>query len=114
MKFVFALLMLLLPFQVFSQEREPLGPDAWPTTLKAAVADIISIMSEADKATVRKTKKADLIQFHHGWGTGIRNHYGLWRGNHKLLESACGNPCVPDDASVIIIENVWKELRKQP
>ena len=35
--------------------------------------DILSGMSEKDKELVRKTKGGDLIMFHHGWGTGIRN-----------------------------------------
>lgn len=86
-------------------------PDDWPTTLEAATADIIGGMSEADKKTVRETKKGDLILFHHGWGTGIRNSFGLWQGNKALLK-ACGGGH-PDDASMVIIESVWKTLRQQ-
>jgi len=69
-------------------------------------------MSEKDKELVRKTKGGDLIMFHHGWGTGIRNYYGLWRGNQKLITSACGMPCHPDDASMIIIRAVWQKSYK--
>jgi len=92
---------------------EPLGPDTWPTTVAGVVKDILSGMSDKDKELVMSTKKEDLIQFHHGWGTGIRNHYGLWRGNAELIKSACGKPCHPDDASMIIIEAVWEELQKR-
>ena len=38
------------------------------------VADIIENMSEPDKANVVNTPEDDLIMFHHGWGTSIRNH----------------------------------------
>jgi hypothetical protein len=103
---------LLLVFPGFAAEPEGLGPDKWPTTVQDTVKDILSRMSEKDKELVRSTKSGDLIMFHHGWGTGIRNYYGLWRGNQKLIVSACGMPCQPDDASMIIIRAVWQELPK--
>ncbi|MEW6079270.1 MAG: DUF6794 domain-containing protein [Thermodesulfobacteriota bacterium] len=96
-----------------SAEKQTLGPDNWPTTVDATVKDIISSLSDKDKETVRNTKKDDLILFHHGWGTGIRNHYGLWRGNDQLREDACGNRCHPDDASMVIIEKVWEALQNE-
>lgn len=89
-----------------------LGPDKWPTSVAETVKDIVRRLPEADKEAVRATKKEDLIKFHHGWGTDIRNRYGLWRGNDKLILSACGKSCHPDDASVVIIEAVWSALRK--
>ena len=99
-------LALWLVFPAFAAESEGLGSDKWPTTVQDTVKDILSGMSEKDKELVRKTKSGDLIMFHHGWGTAIRNYYGLWRGNQKLSESACGMPFQPDDASMIIIRAV--------
>jgi Domain of unknown function (DUF6794) len=96
----------------FAAEPSQLGPDNWPTTVEATVHDLLARTSAADKAYVKATKKEDLIQFHHGWGTGIRNYYGLWRGNEKLILAACGRPCHPDDASMKIIKAVWRELQK--
>ena len=69
-------------------------------------------MTAEDKERVKTTKKEDLILFHHGWGTGIRNYYGLWRRNERLIHSAYGRHCHPDNASMRIIEAVWQELRK--
>lgn len=89
-----------------------LGPDQWPTSVAEAVRDIVLRLPEKDKNLVRGTKKEDLIKFHHGWGTDIRNYYGLWRGNDKLIVSACGKPCHPDDASMVLIEAVWTALQK--
>jgi hypothetical protein len=91
---------------------EVLSPDKWPTSVAETVRHIVQRMPEKDKERVRGTKKEDLIKFHHGWGTGIRNYYGLWRGNDKLIISACGKPCHPDDASMVIIEAVWVALHK--
>lgn len=95
-----------------AQQKPFLGPDQWPTSVEDTVRDIVAGLSAEDKERVRTTKKEDLIRFHHGWGTGIRNHYGLWRGNEKLLVSACGRPCHPDDASMRVIEAVWQALQK--
>ena len=78
------------------------------TTLSAIVEDIIANMSEADKANIVNTDKDDLIGFHHGWGTYIRNHYNLWT-NQELL-NAIGKEH-PDDASGVIIETVWETLQ---
>jgi hypothetical protein len=102
----------LLCAHVWAADDVPLPPDKWPVTLAEAVADITAGMSEQDKQLLRATKKEDLIQFHHGWGTGIRNGFGLWRGNDKLIRSACGKPCHPDDASMVIIEAVWTAVQK--
>jgi hypothetical protein len=89
-----------------------LPPDQWPTSVPEAVTHIVGRMSEADKKRLRETKEDDLIVFHHGWGTEIRNHYGLWRGNDKLILSACGRPCHPDHASMAIIAAIWRALQK--
>ena len=108
-----SLFLFLTAACALAQEEPPLGPDEWPTTVEATVADILSALSDEDKATIRETKRDDLVMFHHGWGTGIRNYYGLWRGNDKLIESACGQDCHPDDASMAIIEAVWAALQNE-
>lgn len=85
----------------------------WPRTLEQAVASIVESANPDDMVKVRATKREDLIQYHMGWGTGIRNDLGLWRGNHALLRAACGEAaCHPDDASMKIIEAVWRHLQQ--
>ncbi len=106
------LVALSLPIPGLADDKKSLEPGEWPVTVENTVKNILLAMSDEDKQLVKKTSKEDLVKFHHGWGTGIRNHYGLWRGNKKLIESACGKPCHPDDASMLIIEAVWKELQK--
>jgi hypothetical protein len=84
----------------------------WPKTVDEAAREIAENLSEEDRATVGNTPRKDLIRFHHGWGTGIRNGLGLWRGNESLL-SSCGKgkPVHPDDCSMVIIEAVWERLQ---
>lgn len=81
-----------------------------PKTVDEAVNRILAEMDDENKARVRQTPREKLILFHHGWGTGIRNAFGLWRGNAALLES-CGERH-PDDASMVIIRAVWARLQE--
>lgn len=84
---------------------------AWPKTLDQAVTRLIEGMNDADRKMLGETKKEDLILFHQGWGTGIRNEFGLWRGNTNLLADCQAEH--PDDASMAIIKAVWERLQKQ-
>lgn len=86
----------------------------WPKTVEGAVLNILSTMSDKDKSMVKNTQKDDLTKFHSGWGVRIRNRFGLWTGNQELIISACGGPCHPDDASMVIIRAVWDELQREP
>ena len=83
----------------------------WPLTVDDATALILARMSEADKAVLRKKKNNGLIQYHFGWGMGIRNEFGLWEGNYSLM-SDCRTED-PDEASLVIIQAVWQRLKAQ-
>lgn len=79
------------------------------TTLAEVVEDIIATMSEDNKANVRSKTKDELIELNFGWGQGIRNYYQLW--HNKPLVKAIGKEH-PKDASMVIIEEVWKQLKQ--
>jgi len=86
-------------------------PATWPRSVDEAATRIIASLSEEDKKTVRETPRDQLIMFHMGWGMGIRNSTGLWRGNEELLKDTGVEH--PDDASMVIIEAIWERLQKQ-
>jgi hypothetical protein len=86
------------------------GDRDWPRTLEAAVEQLLSRMSDADRKVVRDTAEDELGGFHFGWAMGIRNEFGMWLGNADLLE-ACGNPH-PDSASMVIVRAVWERLQR--
>ena len=85
--------------------------DSLPTTVAGVVRDIVARLPAEDRALIKSTRKQDLIKFH-GWRTQIRDRYGLWQSNSKLVEEACSGPCHPDDASMLIIQAVWQALQK--
>lgn len=86
------------------------------TDCKAYAAHVAQSLDDESRTIVKSTEYDDLIQFHHGWGTGIRNASGLWAGNDELNLSCArlrdrDSKMHPDGVSMIIIEEVWKLLR---
>lgn len=81
----------------------------WPKTRKEAVDRVLSEMSEKDQETLRNTSKDELVRYHFGLGLGIRNDFGMWKGNNALLKD-CG-ASIPDDASMMIIRDAWRRLQ---
>lgn len=96
---------------IYPDMDEQLVRASWPSTLEQATIEILEWMDEADKEAVKQTEEGDLILFHHGWGTGIRNEFGLWRGNTNLMASC--NTEDPDRASMAIIKSVWQRLQDE-
>ncbi len=89
----------------------------WPVTCEGAVSDTLKRLSSESRVTIRDTPRDKLIRYHHGWGTGIRNRLGLWRGNIALVDSCLARrPNAqrhPDEVSMIIIEAVWEKLQER-
>jgi hypothetical protein len=86
--------------------------DTWPTTVDEAARRLVAQLDDKSKELVRATAKDQLIRFYDGWGRGIRNSFGLWRGNEKLLESCGrGTKADPEACSMVIIEAVWTLLQ---
>ena len=83
---------------------------SWPKTVDEAVTRLVTTMSDAEKIEVRDKKKTDLIEYHLNWGMGIRNEFGLRKGNTDLMADC--HTQEPDEASMVIIEAVWQKLQK--
>ena len=63
---------------------------------------------------MKQGSESDMIQYHHGFGTWLRNNWGLWKGsrlslwfNHKGIRH-------PDDMSGIILRSFWRHLNSKP
>ena len=80
-----------------------------PTTVSEAVARLKDILDEDTKRTIAEKEEVALIDFHIGLGQAIRNAW-LWKGNPSLV-SDCG-VSHPDDATMVIIEALWKSLQR--
>ena len=86
--------------------------EQWPTSVEGAVEQLLSQMTESNKAVLRDATEDDLVMIHYDLGLSIRNSFGLWAGNKALLKSCGAEDMHPDDASAIIIERMRKRLKK--
>jgi hypothetical protein len=102
---------------VGSDEARFLEEGEWPRTCDEAVTWVVSHLDANRVEVIKTTPRDQLIQFHHGRGTGIRNNFGLWRGNRELPDSCLalepGAQYHPDSVSMIIIEQTWDRLHSQ-
>jgi hypothetical protein len=90
----------------------------YPKTVDEAVDWLLILLDEAQKEKIRNLPKLfDMIHYHHGLGTWIRNNFGLWYGNDELLQS-CGyrrnkHNAYADYASFEILIALWKRFHIQ-
>lgn len=84
--------------------------ERWPSTVEEAVSRLVLETTPAEKALIRSMTKSELSHFHFDLGLWIRNNFGLWRGNNKLLK-ACGCDHA-DPASGVILEALWRRLKR--
>lgn len=83
--------------------------DDLPVNIEAAVRVLQTMISESEQAKIAAMPEEELIALHFGLGQWIRNNFGLWQGNPRLL-MATGEQH-PDDASSVIIRAFWQRLR---
>ena len=85
----------------------------WPATLDEAVNKLISKLTLKDKTLIAKMSEDELTGLHPTLGAYIRERFGLWSGN-KLLMQSCriesGEEISEDEASAVIIRELWKRL----
>ena len=82
----------------------------FPRTVAEAADRVLSDLSEEDKEQIQNTPRDALIQLHFGLGIFVRNACGLWAGNEELAE-ACAQAGHPDEASAVVVEEVWRRLQ---
>lgn len=82
-----------------------------PMTKEAAVAILIAELADEDKRYIVSLPEDNLALLHHTLGRAIRNKFGLWDGNDKLMKDI--GLVHPDDASGVIIKELWKQLKQK-
>jgi len=58
---------------------------------------------------LRNTKDEVRSRLYMGFGTGLRNEFGLW-GDNQLLHDSCGTKD-PEGCSVVILDRLWESVR---
>jgi hypothetical protein len=93
-----------------------MGVATLPKTVEEAVERLISELSLRDKAHIANIREEDLVSLQPFLGHYVRTAFGLWSGNSALMESCLlvsgETELNEDDASAVIINEVWKKLRE--
>ncbi len=88
-----------------------------PKTVGEEVKRLIPEMSLKDKIIIANMAETELSLLHTNIGEYIRNEFGLWSGNQDLMTSCCffakKEKVQEDEASSIIIRELWKRLRER-
>ena len=89
-----------------------------PKTIQEAVILLTQKMPLKDRGRMAKMAQEDQIDLHFTLGIWIRNNFGLWSGNNSLKAECIryhGESFVhidEDEASMIIIYELWKHLNQ--
>ncbi|MEJ2657492.1 MAG: hypothetical protein P8012_09890 [Desulfobacterales bacterium] len=86
----------------------------FPINIDGVVDRLIEELSFKDKTKIANMSETDLVKLNISWGGYLRNEFRL-RSNDPLLESlksyAGVNNMTPDQASYIIIKELWERLQ---
>ena len=87
----------------------------FPRTVQEAAGTLLSLLSLKDKTNIANMEEDGLLRLLPNLGKYIRDHFGLGKGNDGLMQSCrnvSGNNDVnEDDASTVIMDELWKKLR---
>lgn len=90
-------------------------PKEIPTTLDECFAAIKKISSEEARKEFKEQPEKDALgKSHFGFGTQLRNKWGLWSGSELkdwFIERGIHHP---DDMSGIILTSFWRSLNNKP
>ena len=84
-----------------------------PKDLDEACIELKKMLSPALLNTMMTNPERDMIQYHHGLGTWLRNNWGLWAGLRLAQYFRQLGIHHPDDMSGIILTSFWRYLHGQ-
>lgn len=86
----------------------------FPKDIDEVVDKLISELSFKDKSKIANMSDVDLVKLNMSWGKYIRNEFRIG-GNNPLLEACKSYAGVknisPEQASFIIIKELWEKLQ---
>jgi len=96
---------------------DPSPKESWPSTVDEAVDRLLSDFPADDVDWMRRSPKDEVVsQLYMGYGTGVRNEFGLWGGNDALRGSCRKYDPEGGGAegcSVVIIKAMWDKVQAQ-
>lgn len=84
-----------------------------PESLEDAFRELDRMLTPAFIAEFRASEDQPIL-YHHGFGTWLRNNWGLWAGSRLAKYFNCLGIFHPDDMSGIILTSYWRHLNGRP
>jgi len=85
-----------------------------PTSLEEAFAMLEAKLSKPDLDRMRAGTEEEMVRYHHGLGTWMRNTWGLWGGSPFAKRLRSMGLRHPDDMSGAILDAFWSHLKGLP
>jgi hypothetical protein len=85
-----------------------------PKDLNDCLAELKKILKPEDIRKMKEGTEGDMLHYHHGLGTWMRNSWGLWRGSRLSEWFEQRGVHHPDDMSWIILASFWRHLNGKP
>lgn len=118
------LALLFLPFILFAQDeaiklnpsKDPNDPEKFliPADLAAAHIELSKMLPKEIIQKMKEGTEENMIVWHHGLGTWIRNNWGLWGGSPLQTSLVKLGLKHPDDMSGLILDTYWRYLNGKP
>jgi len=92
----------------------PLAEAEPPATLGEAIAALRRLIPAEELEQMRSGSEENMLAYHHGLGTSMRNSWGLWSDGPLARDFNRLGVHHPDDMSGIILDSLWRDLNGQP
>lgn len=91
-----------------------LAADDVPRTLEECFVVLTKNLAPEDIERMRSGPEDDMVLYHHGLGTWIRNSWGLWKQGPLYQYFYRMGLRHPDDMSGVILTSFWRYLHARP
>ncbi len=88
-------------------------PRSWPTTIEGALAILDAQVDASSKRQLAYTGFDDLTDLDQGWKRSIRNDFGLWDRNNRLLKRCDPEYKNPESCASTITSRFWRRARAE-
>lgn len=85
-----------------------------PISFEDALKELDDILPPAAKRDIQMVDQSEMISYHHGFGTWMRNNWGLWKGGPLSKDMQRLGFTHPDDMSGTIFESYWLKVHGKP
>ena len=110
-----ATLVACAPSTPWTPECDPAREDDYvPIDLDDSLTHLRCILDDDVVAEMYAGSEDDMVRYHHGLGTGLRNSWGLWGGSRLRDYFHSVGLEHPDDMSGVILDSFWRRLHGKP